>query len=125
MQPIVEYHASAPERFGEGDPVARPWFKAVVVSKLHVYILLGLMVKYANICTVGRTFFDLVFVSQSRDAVGPLDNLHRPELGGEVHRVRLAPARAGNGAADTAAGSILSMFNFRSKAGNPPNHALF
>jgi hypothetical protein len=36
MQPIVEYHASAPERFGEGDPVARPWFKAVVVSKLHV-----------------------------------------------------------------------------------------
>ena len=31
----------------------------------------------------------------------------------------------GNGAADTAAGSILSMFNFNSKAGNPPNHALF
>jgi phospholipase C len=31
----------------------------------------------------------------------------------------------GNGAADTAAGSIMSMFNFKSKAGNPPNHALF
>jgi hypothetical protein len=64
MQPIVEYHASAPERFGEGDPVARPWFKAVVVSKLHVYILLGLMAKLADICTVDHILFDLVFVSQ-------------------------------------------------------------
>ncbi len=31
----------------------------------------------------------------------------------------------GNGAADTAAGSILSMFDFNSQYGNPPNHALF
>ena len=45
----------------------------------------------------------------------------RPELGREVHRVQLAPASLGNGAADTTAGSIQDMFDFH----NGSNPRLF